>query len=169
MISTYESICDHVASSDDGDCTTPIPCSLCGKIVVSGKTEHTPVIDTAVGATCKDFGLTEGCHCSVCGKVIVKQEDTPKLDHTYTHECSTECSVCHELRDASHSFGEWNVVKEPSKKEEGKQTRTCSFCGYTEEEILPPTKKGCGKGSVIVFFSLLLTSVASIHVLLKRK
>ena len=30
----------HVAATDDGDCTTEIKCSECGKTVVSGANEH---------------------------------------------------------------------------------------------------------------------------------
>lgn len=35
---------------------------------------HTVVIDSALPATNKSTGLTEGSHCSVCGEVLVKQE-----------------------------------------------------------------------------------------------
>jgi fibronectin type 3 domain-containing protein len=45
-------------------------------------TEHTPVIDEAVAATCTVTGLTEGSHCSVCGAVITVQTSTATIDHT---------------------------------------------------------------------------------------
>ena len=31
-----------------------------------------------------------------------------------------------------HTYGEWEVTKEATKKEEGEETRTCSLCGHTE-------------------------------------
>ena len=36
-----------------------------------------------------------------------------------------------------HTFGNWNTVKQPTCKEEGTQSRTCSKCAQTEEDVIP--------------------------------
>ena len=38
----------------------------------------------------------------------------------------------------THDFGDWVVLKEPTRLEGGKQERVCKACGYTETEGLPP-------------------------------
>ncbi len=37
----------------------------------------------------------------------------------------------------NHTFGEWTVADKPTCQKEGLQTRSCSKCGGTEEEVLP--------------------------------
>ncbi len=36
-----------------------------------------------------------------------------------------------------HVWGEWIVIKEPTKKEDGLQEHTCTGCGKTEQEVIP--------------------------------
>ena len=36
-----------------------------------------------------------------------------------------------------HVWGEWNVIQEPTKKEEGLQERFCTRCGEREEKVIP--------------------------------
>ncbi len=77
---------------------------------------HTPVVDAAKEPTCTEIGLTEGSHCSVCGEILVNQEEIPAK---------------------GHSYGEWEVEKEATKKEEGLKVKTCSACGDKITETIP--------------------------------
>ena len=72
---------------------------------------HIEVIDAAVAATCTATGLTEGKHCSVCNEVLVAQE---------------------EMIAMGHSFGEWFVSVEATRKEAGQEQRACANCGEME-------------------------------------
>ena len=116
----YDNDCDEVCnlceeertithSYVEATCQAPKTCSVCGK-TEGEKLEHTPVIDEAKDATCKEEGLTEGSHCSVCNEVLVKQEKVEKKDHTPVKDeavdatCKAEgltegshCSVCNEV------------------------------------------------------------------------
>ena len=69
--------------------------------------EHKIVVDSAVAATCTNYGLTEGSHCSVCGMVLVTQNETPMAEHTSVVDAAvaatatetgltegSHCSVC---------------------------------------------------------------------------
>ena len=147
MVSSYESICDHVANTDDGDCTTAITCSLCNKVLVDANKEHSAVIDSAVEATCSKTGLTEGAHCSICNKVIVAQTETSKKDHTYDDRCDTDCNVCHATRESHHTYGEWTVSKEATKDENGEEKHICTICGYTETR---PTDKLKSNNTILI-------------------
>ena len=89
-------------------------CSTCSEVeeeTIPKNEDHTPVIDAAVPATCKDTGLTEGSHCSVCNEVLVAQTVAPKTeDHTPVIDAAvpatckdtgltegSHCSVCNEV------------------------------------------------------------------------
>ena len=89
-------------------------CSTCSEVeeeTIPKNEDHTPVTDTAVAATCKDTGLTEGSHCSVCNEVLVAQTVAPKTeDHTPVIDAAvpatckdtgltegSHCSVCNEV------------------------------------------------------------------------
>ena len=50
-------------------------------------------------------------------------------------DSSDTTEICH------HTFDNWEVVKEPSCKEEGKRIRTCSKCFDTEEEVIKKSYK----------------------------
>lgn len=97
---------------------------------------HIEEIDSAVEATCKVTGLTEGKHCSVCGKTLVVQEVVPVVAHTYDDEFDADCNVCGDVRDAACAHAETEVIP-------GKEA-TCEKTGLTEG-------KKCKKcGTVIV-------------------
>jgi uncharacterized repeat protein (TIGR02543 family) len=68
---------------------------------------HKPVTDPAVSATCTEDGLTEGSHCELCPVIIKAQEVIPAKGHTketvpgYDSTCTKtgltngeKCSVC---------------------------------------------------------------------------
>ena len=58
----------HVDGNNDNACDRCLS-AIC--------TNHTPVMDKAIAATCTSDGLTEGSHCSNCGQVIVAQKVVP--------------------------------------------------------------------------------------------
>ena len=73
--------------------------------------EHTEVEDAAVAATCTENGKTAGSHCSVCNEVLVAQTV---------------------ITASGHSFGDWEVIKEPTESNKGVKARTCKNCPETE-------------------------------------
>ena len=77
---------NHTASKDDGDCTTPITCSICGIEMVKGNDTH-----TGGSATCEKLA-----ECQVCGKAYGEYgEHVPGVDD---NDCTTPicCAVCGE-------------------------------------------------------------------------
>lgn len=67
-------------------------------------------------ATCTTPG-TVTCSCAIC-KAVISQDSTPSL---------------------GHSYGPWTVTTLPTKTAVGKQTRTCTRCGETQEADIPMT------------------------------
>ena len=68
------------------------------------------------------------------------------LDHTYDNACDADCNSCGATRTpADHTYGDWKVTVEATKKNAGSQTRSCTVCGNSETEEIPATgKSGCG-------------------------
>lgn len=93
-ISTDSDVCQHIfgewnivqnaSCNEEGrrvrTCNT---CSFAEEEQIQKSEIHTPITDTAVPASCKNTGLTEGSHCSVCSKVLVERVTVSKLNHTY--------------------------------------------------------------------------------------
>ncbi|MBO5756668.1 MAG: hypothetical protein J6S28_03125, partial [Clostridia bacterium] len=65
---------EHTPDADDGDCTTDITCSVCGKVTTEGADAHTPNAD--------DGDCTTAVNCTVCGTVTTPAKDahTPAED-----------------------------------------------------------------------------------------
>ncbi len=116
--------------------------------------DHDMIIDKKVDATCLTSGLTEGSHCSRCDHKVEQEEipalghdlkDDAKVDATCTtsgKEAGKHCSRCDyteggaEIPATGHTYGEWVIIKEASKTEEGLKERTC-HCGHKDEEVIP--------------------------------
>lgn len=120
-------------------------CSICSeteKESIPKNDAHTPVTDSAVPATCKDTGLTEGSHCSVCNKVLVAQETVPTTDgHTAVIDAAVPAS-CKDtgLTEGSHCSVCNKVLKEQETVSKLEHTvvvdeavpSTCQSAGLTE-------------------------------------
>ena len=107
---------EHTPEEDDGDCTTAVKCSVCGKVLVSASFGHKPTVEhgdctiTVICSVCgkvlvptrvehaiggDDGDCTTAVYCLVCGKVVIPAEiaHTPEEDDG---DCTTavKCSVC---------------------------------------------------------------------------
>ena len=103
--------------SDPATCTTAQTCKREGcDYVAEDAKGHTPAQDAAKAPTCTETGLTAGSHCSVCDTVLVAQEEVAVTGHTY---------------------GDWSVEKEATKKEQGLKAKTCTVCGDKVTEAIP--------------------------------
>ena len=107
----YGDLAEHIPNADDGDCTTPITCSVCGEIVEEARSYHTGGVATCeVKASCeicgKEYGLlaehtpnaddgdcTTEITCSVCGDVTTEGRDE-HIGGTATCEDRAECKLC---------------------------------------------------------------------------
>ncbi|MFQ9800190.1 MAG: hypothetical protein ACLR23_16020 [Clostridia bacterium] len=66
-------------------------------------------------------------------------------DHTFSTEWKSdvdghwhECTVCGTKADtASHTYGDWEIVKSATETETGEQHHTCTACGYVERAETP--------------------------------
>ena len=57
---------------------------------------HTPVIDSAITATCETNGYTEGQHCGRCNTVLVPQTVITALGHLYGAGVIAEEATCNQ-------------------------------------------------------------------------
>lgn len=65
-------------------------------------------------------------------------DNNPPIDNNQqtTEGTSDNSNTTDDPIDCQHTFGEWNIVKEATCKEEGKRVRTCSICAEAEEEAI---------------------------------
>lgn len=94
-------------------------CKGCGiklsdgqKIAVDPENHKEIEVINKKDATCKDAGYTGDTRCKACDTVIAKGTEIAKTEN--------------------HKFGEWKVVKEATKSEEGLKERVCSVCNKVE-------------------------------------
>lgn len=136
-------------------------CSVCNTVIVAQEvipaTGHKTVKDTAVAATCTASGLTEGSHCGTCSAILVAQTVIPATGHTEVTDAAvaatctesgltqgSHCSVCtativaQEVVPAAGHSMQTNII-EATCTEDGKETKTCTVCGHTEEKVLSAT------------------------------
>ena len=97
-------------------------CSICGdekteKVSATGH-QHTEIRNKKE-ATCKEEGYSGDTWCNDCGKKILSGQAIAKTE--------------------DHSWNQGEITKEPTCKEEGEKTFTCSICGNTKTEKVSTT------------------------------
>ena len=97
-------------------------CSICGdekteKVSATGH-QHTEIRNKKE-ATCKEEGYSGDTWCKDCGKKILSGQAIAKTE--------------------DHSWNLGEITKEPTCKEEGEKTFTCSICGNTKTEKVSTT------------------------------
>ena len=97
-------------------------CSICGdekteKVSATGH-QHTEIRNKKE-ATCKEEGYSGDTWCKDCGKKILSGQAIAKTE--------------------DHSWNQEEITKEPTCKEEGEKTFTCSICGNTKTEKVSTT------------------------------
>ena len=130
--------------TDDGDCTTAVKCSVCGKETTAAKTEHTPgtwkdgkTACTVCGKemNCAHTGGTATCKelakCTICGAEYGKlAAHTPAADDG---DCTTavKCTVCNaDVVSAGAHIGGTATCKAKAK---------CTSCGKEYGEFAAHT------------------------------
>ena len=124
-------VAEQPATCTEAGHTAGTKCSVCDAIL-SGMEEipatgHTEVIDAAKAPTCTETGLTEGKHCSVCNEVLVAQTVIPAK---------------------GHSWNEGEVTTQPTCKDKGVKTFTCTVCHTTKTEEVPAKGHSWNKGEI---------------------
>ena len=97
-------------------------CSICGdekteKVSVTGH-QHTEIRNKKE-STCKEEGYSGDTWCKDCGKKILSGQAIAKTE--------------------DHSWNQGEITKEPTCKEEGEKTFTCTICGNTKTEKVSTT------------------------------
>ncbi len=113
----------HTPNEDDGDCTTPIHCSICDTITTEGRTAHTggeatcsaqakcevcgtthgeyssihnnTTVINASSATCGTDGYTGDIYCNDCEQTVDKGEIIIATGHTDENNDGI-CDICNE-------------------------------------------------------------------------
>ena len=97
-------------------------CSICGdekteKVSATGH-QHTEIRNKKE-STCKEEGYSGDTWCKDCGKKILSGQAIAKTE--------------------DHSWNQGEITKEPTCKEEGEKTFTCTICGNTKTEKVSTT------------------------------
>ena len=148
---------DHTGGT--ATCTEKAVCTICGNAYGEvDKTNHaggTEVKD-AKEATCGAEGYTGDTYCKGCNEVVEK---------------GTTIKATGE-----HTYGDWKVVKEPTKTTKGEKQRTCSVCGHVDSKEIPVLSDTPATGdnsNIMLYSSMFTVSLAGLVVLLlaakKRK
>ena len=95
---------DHVPSEDDGDCTTPVSCSLCGREAIAAKEHYADALvhdESYHWGVCQNNGCTktfgkenhnaDGVKCLNSLKCDSCEYVIPRADHSYS---SSVCKYC---------------------------------------------------------------------------
>lgn len=139
---TRDSVHDKNTFDENGDCM--LGCDL----TLAEFQESCPDKDNH-----SNIPFTEKCEvCGASGTKVETPVDPPKHEHSWAavwtndadahwHECeAADCDVVANAdKDgyAVHTFGEWDVTKEPTTEDVGSKIRTCTVCSYEETEEIP--------------------------------
>ncbi len=166
----------HEPIADDGNCLTPINCSVCVRGMVSGNLGHSFTNDC--DTTCNSDGCThtrEITHtpgmddgdctteikCLVCGEVVKPAASA----HSYTNSTDTTCDLCGKVRTVeTQPAGNGGSGAKPNTNNSDKNNSTSSGTQGSADK----DEGGCGAaicGSAVLFASL----TAGCAVLFKKK
>lgn len=107
---------EHTPDAEDGDCTTPIYCTVCDKVVKEAQEHSFTIYTSDSNATC----LTDGTKTAIC-------------DH---EGCEKKDRVDDKGSALGHDWGEWEIVTSPDCENKGSEKRTCKRCSFTETKEL---------------------------------
>lgn len=107
-------------------CTDSVRCARCG-MELAGHTMHATTEVAGKDATCTGKGNKSGYKCST----VITIND---VEYSCTYHEGGE-----EIPAKGHKWSAWKVTVEPTCQADGKQTRTCSECGKTEENKVAKT------------------------------
>ena len=90
--------CGHTPNADDGDCTTDVLCSICGKVAIEG-IDHVWDTDATEGKhACKNDG---------CEQTVACADATGDGDHVCDYGCGNTVSECSDSNiDGDHNCDE---------------------------------------------------------------
>ena len=114
----------HTPEKDDGDCTTNVMCTQCAKVAIPAKAEHEANED--------DGDCTTAVTCAHCDHVFVPAAEAHEAGED-DGDCTTavtckNCTVVTTEAAEAHTFGE----NEPS----------CTVCGTANPDYVPPVVGG---------------------------
>lgn len=134
------------------DGTKTYTCTRCGYSydeTMPATGEHKYEEEIIQHPTCKEGGMMV-CKCSVCGDSSFKPLPAEKHQYAWVESkaptCKDDgvlaytCSVCGDVAETKtapalgHSYGEWEIVVEAEVDKPGIRRRTCTVCGYKDEE-----------------------------------
>lgn len=126
-------------------------CTACQKYFSNsaGTTEITQASTViAIDANAHDWGNWTDAGAAGHTRVCSRDPDhhTETVAHTYpstwsqgdaTNHTKT-CSVCSHVLSEAHTFGDWVVITPAAVGVSGLKRKTCSVCGKTVDEVIPP-------------------------------
>ena len=115
-------------------------CNICGETRVAPGHLFTEYVYNN-DAKCEVDG-TKTAHCENCDATHTITADGTALEHEWSEATCTSpktCKLCGGKDGAAlgHSYGEWNVLREPTSKVEGYKERVCDRCGNVESATIP--------------------------------
>lgn len=128
-------------------------CSKCGDIQTASHTWNSGIITKQ--PSCKETG-TKTFACTACNATKTETMDKT-TNHSYgawtkvndaTHKST--CSVCSDVKTASHNWNSGTITKQPTCKDTGIKTYTCTDCGATKTEDISKTNEHSYSGWVNV-------------------
>ncbi len=133
----YQPVAEKPATCKEPGHKAGIQCTLCddvksGMETIAATGKHTEVVIPGYKADCQNTGLSDGKKCSVCGDITVKQEVLP-IDPT-NHHGGDAVKV---LKPATCTSTGISLIK-------------CSYCGYSNYEIVKKTDHAFGGIEVTV-------------------
>ena len=107
-------------------------CTICGE---QGQANHTwDWGNITKEPNCMEEGI-KTFTCRYCPET--REESVEKTSkHTYDHGCDAECNFCGKTRTTSHKWDSGTITQEPTCKNEGITTYTCTACKETKTESI---------------------------------